>query len=219
MGRYQRKGSRLEYRFAITGLGGRLRRGVLTEQLVSLEPGRNTVRFESRGFGTRHAGGRVRLDLVSWPLPLEPTPATARRVHPNASVDQGVVSLLTVAMNDALVFDLTIPGADQVLADFLAERGLSSNLSDKGRYASALIGRLGGPQRLEALATEEALSILDPDAAVPKEARAALEGDAHREIWRKGAIARSPQGDDRWAIHRARHSHLVARRFGQVEQS
>ncbi|HEX3425156.1 MAG TPA: hypothetical protein VHT30_03430 [Acidimicrobiales bacterium] len=152
-----------EYKFTSAGwIGGPFRRGVWHEQLVMLNAGRNIVRFEPKGFAISGFGGKMRLDLLSWPLPLKATSATAARVHKAAVVDQGVVCLLTRATNDALVFDLTVPGADDVLTDFLAELGLTGKLSAAGRYAVALIGRLGGPQRLDALASRAALDILKP---------------------------------------------------------
>lgn len=153
----------LEYMFGGQGwLGGRMRRGVWNEHLVTLDPGRNIVRLEPKGFATRHGGGYVRLDLLTWPLPFKPTMATAKRVQENAFVDQEVISLMTSATNSPVTFDLTVPGADDALADFLAERNLTSKLSAAGRYAQALIGRIGGPQRLEALARPEALHVLEP---------------------------------------------------------
>jgi DNA-binding MarR family transcriptional regulator len=152
-----------EYSLAGAGLlGGPMRRGVWNEQLVTLEPGRNVVRFEPKGFATARSGGYVRLDLLNWPLPFRPTARTAKRVHENALVHQDVVCLLTSATNGPLTFDLVVPGFDDVLADFLAARGMSARLSAAGRYAQALIGRLGGPQRLEELARPEALDILQP---------------------------------------------------------
>ncbi len=141
-------------------IGGRMRRGLFNENLVSLEPGRNIVRFEPRGFATKHAGGQVRLDLLSWPLPFQPPRVTATRVQRDAFVDDGVVCILTMAMNSAYTFDLVVPGADDALADFLSEHRLSSVPSPAGRYGTALIERLGGPQRLEAIATSEALLVL-----------------------------------------------------------
>jgi hypothetical protein len=154
----------LEYVFVDAGyIGHRLRRGLFAENVIRLEPGRNVVRFEPPpGFGTRNWGGYVRLDLLSWPLPFPPTAATARRVHQDAFVDQGVVCLTTSAANNALTFDLVVPGADDVLSDFLAAHGRSARLSAAGRYAQALIGRLGGPQRLDGLARPRALAILEP---------------------------------------------------------
>lgn len=154
----------LEYAFVSQGwVGHKMRRGLSSENLINLEPGRNVVRFEPpNDFRTRHWGGYVRLDLLSWPLPFPPTQATAARVQPNAFVDDGVVCLLTSASNNALTFDLVVPGADEVLGDFLAAHGRSARLSAAGRYAQALIGRLGGPQRLDALARPGALAVLEP---------------------------------------------------------
>jgi hypothetical protein len=154
----------LEYQFVGQGwIGHRMRRGVWSENLITLEPGRNLVRFEPpEDFRTRHSGGYVRLDLLSWPLPFPPTPATAVRVQQNAFVDQGVICLLTSASNSALTFDLIVPGADEILGYFLSAHGRTARLSAAGRYAQALIGRLGGPQRLDALARQGALSALEP---------------------------------------------------------
>jgi hypothetical protein len=155
---------RRQLEFAYTRIlliGGPMRRGVFTEQLVNLNPGRNIVRFEPKGFETRYAGGQIRLDILSWPMPFIPSQGTAARVHPHASVDQGVLSILTAATNHAYVFDLVVPAADDALRDFLSDRGLGANPSAAGRYTQALIGRLGGPQRLEALASEEALGVLN----------------------------------------------------------
>ena len=52
------------------------------------------MRFEPEGFGTAVWGKRLRLDLLSWPLPLPVTAATARRVLDTAFVYEGVVSLV-----------------------------------------------------------------------------------------------------------------------------
>lgn len=144
-------------------IGGRMRRGVQGDSLINLEPGRNVVRFEPpEEFRTRTWGGYVRLDILSWPLLFPPSPATATRVHQDAFVDQGVVCLLTSASNRPLTFDLVLPGADDVLGDFLAAQGRTARLSAAGRYAQALIGRLGGPHRLDALARPGALAVLEP---------------------------------------------------------
>jgi hypothetical protein len=144
-------------------LGGHMRRGAPTDQLINLDAGqRNAVTFEPRGVTTAHAGRTVTLDLVSWPLPFVPTEATARRVHRDASVYDGTVCLRTVAMNAPYLFDLVVPGADDALADFLAARGLSQEPSPAGRYAQALVRRVGGPQRLESLANGAALKVLEP---------------------------------------------------------
>ena len=152
-----------EYAFSGNGwIGGRLRRGILTDQLVTLEPGRNLVRLEPKGFATANPGGYIRLDLLRWPLPFRPTARTAVRVHENAFVYEDVVCLLTSATNNPLTFDLVVPGADDALADFLGARGMVGELSAAGRYAQALIGRVGGPQRLEALAQQRALHVLQP---------------------------------------------------------
>jgi hypothetical protein len=162
LGQVPEERQQLEYAFSRLRLGGRMRRGLTNESLVTLEPGRNLVGFEPpEGFGTRW-GGHVRLDLLSWPLPFPPTAATARRVQENAFVDQGVVCVVTAASNRALTFDLVLPGADDVLNDFLEARDLTARLSAAGRYAQALIGRLGGPQRLDSLARPGALAVLEP---------------------------------------------------------
>lgn len=153
-----------EYALAGTGLvGGRLRRGAVTEQLIPLELGRNPTRLEPRAdFGVRHWGGFVRLDLVNWPLAFPPTQATAERVHANAVVHGDAISLTTSASNSPYNFDLYLPGGDETLGDFLAARGLRGELSPAGRYAQALIGRLGGASGLTALATQRSLNVLGP---------------------------------------------------------
>lgn len=144
-------------------LGGHMHRGAPADQLVSLEKGqKNTVRLETRHVMTANAGGTVTLDLVSWPLPFRPTEVTARRVHRDASVHDGMVCLRTVAMNNPYLFDLVLPGDDDALTDFLAVRGLEQEPSPAGRYAQALVRRLGGPQRLESLANGLALKVLTP---------------------------------------------------------
>jgi hypothetical protein len=151
-----------EYAFGGGYVGGRMRRGVWTDQMVTLEPGRNLTRFEpSAEFKVREWSGFVRLDLLNWPLPFPPTAAIATRVQQEARVYEGAITLTTIAA-PKYTFDFVLPGSDELLVDFLAERGMRCSLSPAGRYAQALIGRLGGPTRLEALAKQDALTVLQP---------------------------------------------------------
>jgi hypothetical protein len=157
---------RREREFGFTGfgrIGGAMRRGIAGNQLVMLDVGRNATSLEPPpAFRVRHGGGFVRLDLVNWPLAFPPTQATAARVHVNAYVHQGVISLTTSAQNGPYNFDFAVPGADEVLGDFVGARGLRAELSAAGRYAQALIGRLGGISGLSALADEASLDVLTP---------------------------------------------------------
>jgi hypothetical protein len=77
-------------------------------------------------------------------------------------VYQGVITLTTSASNGPYNFDFYLPGADEVLGDFLRACDLSGQRSAAGRYAQALIGRLGGPAGLTALASQRALDVLAP---------------------------------------------------------
>jgi hypothetical protein len=150
-----------EFSFGGGYVGGRMRRGVWGDQMVTLEPGRNLTRLVPGAFKVRGWSGFVRLDLLNWPLPFPPTVAIAARVHQSAQVYEGAITLTTVAAPQ-YTFDFVLPGSDELLVDFLAERGMRGSLSPAGRYAQALIGRLGGPTRLEALAKQDALSVLEP---------------------------------------------------------
>jgi hypothetical protein len=186
-----------EFAFIGSGfVGGSMRRGVANQQLLTLESGRNAVSLEpSAEFRVRYGGGLVRLDLINWPLPFQPTPVTAARVHENASVHQGAITLTTSASNGPYNFDFYLPGADEALGDFLTSRNLSGELSAAGRYAVALIGRLGGPTGLTALASQRSLDVLTPLTSLSrKKLLQRLEGKL-RELYGEAAPSRDELAD------------------------
>jgi hypothetical protein len=193
-----------EFAFIGSGLvGGPMRRGIARQQLVMLESGRNSTSLEPpSAFRVRYWGGRVRFDLINWPLPFPPTRATAERVHMNAYVHQGVISLTTSASNAPYNFDFYLPGADETRGDFLVARHLQGELSAVGRYAQALIGRLGGATGLTALARQSSLDVLTPLTPLSrKKLLQRLEGKL-RELYGESA----PSRDELAAIIR---EHLI----------
>jgi hypothetical protein len=91
--------------------------------------------------------------------------------------------------NGGQPFDLPVrlPSAAEALVDYLSPHQLRGVLSQAGRYTQALLRRLGDPQRLEAMASDEAIAILDD--LTPQSAKKLAQHIRREVIERNGGIA------------------------------
>lgn len=107
-------------------------------------------------------GGRMRLELLDLPVSLPITDRAAARItdHAFAAGDRSGVVITTDATSRPMRLTLNLPSQEQQLEDYLASKGLSGRLSDKGRMLIALLRRLDGRAALETLARPIALAII-----------------------------------------------------------
>jgi hypothetical protein len=137
------------------------------------------------GFEVKN-GRHVRLALRNLPLPLPTTPSIARAILQYAYSAEGV-SVLTDAA-EAWNFDIQLPAAWDALRGWAHDHGYEVRLSQAGRYAMALLGRIGDLQQLDVLADElriRALKVLTPESRLKLTQRltgaVAEEHDANEE--------------------------------------
>jgi hypothetical protein len=130
------------YSFCPPLIGGPFDRGARDFALVAFANGTSAFSLTApEGFQLRN-GRHVRLAFRNLPLPLPVTPNAAGRVTPNAFADGGV-SVLTDAV-ERWNFDVQLPSAWDALQDWASDHGYVVRLSQAGRYATALLERLGG---------------------------------------------------------------------------
>jgi hypothetical protein len=105
-------------------------------------------------------GGHIRLDITSvealeWPR----RPETAHLVHDDAIWADGSLSLV---VRPSTVFDLPlrVPDAQAVISATLASAGWTWSPSDKGQYASALLGAVAGRRAIPSLADRTCLRVI-----------------------------------------------------------
>jgi hypothetical protein len=144
-----------------TGMSGPFNRGMHFDTVVALGQGDNLIRFVPPAqFQPRHWGS-VQFDLTNLPLAFPLNDAAAARSHPNASA--GIDGWTIRMANGGQPFDLPVrlPTAEEALEDFLSPHQLRAQLSQPGRYAQALLRRIGSVEHLAALASDESIQIID----------------------------------------------------------
>jgi hypothetical protein len=176
----------LEYG-GFSGFFGDFHRGVLFDTVVALGEGENLIRFTPPTEFRSRAPQIVNFDLLNLPLAFPLNDAAARRSHPQARV--GVDGWTLRIWNRGQPFDLPIrlPSPAEALEDYLSPRQLRGALSQAGRYAQALLRRLGGLDRLEALASDAAIAIVD--ALTPQSAKKLAQHIRREVLAREGGGA------------------------------
>jgi hypothetical protein len=155
---------RATYGYLRPTIGGRFDRGAHDFTLVVFASGKSAFSLTApEGFTVRN-GRHVRLAFRNLPLPFPVTPSVARRIHQHAFADGGV-SILTDAV-ERWNFDVVLPSAWDALHDWAGDHGYAVRFSAAGRYANALLERLGGLDGLHVFGDElrvRVLKLLTPE--------------------------------------------------------
>lgn len=172
-------------------LGHALRRGLKGEQLAIVKMGDNTISLEQPEFKFRH-GGHIVVELVDLPLPLPVSISSAKRVISNSTPTPGGLRFVTLG-NSRLNLQFHLPSNEELLTDYLRDRGIKGELSPDGRYARAVIGRIDNDlSRLDALATDTSLRVLE-----------ALTPLSRKKLVDKMKIELGDQGSTKEAVEKA----------------
>lgn len=154
------------YRYQGLAIGGPMVRGAQGSTLIAIADGRSSLALsQPQGLDVR-TGHNVRLVLRELPLPLPLTQRGARRVHEHASATDG--AMLTTGSYGEWNLDIGLPRRFEALADWAADHGFEARLTQAGRYAEALLDRLGDLGRLDVLASELRLSVLEKLAPISR---------------------------------------------------
>jgi hypothetical protein len=146
---------RASYGYLRPTIGGRFDRGARDFTLVAFASGKSAYSLTApEGFDVRN----VRLAFRNLPLPFPVTPAVARQVHHHAFADGGV-SILTDAI-ERWNFDVRLPSAWDALHAWAGDHGYAVRFSSAGRYANALLERIGGLDGLHVFADELRIRVL-----------------------------------------------------------
>jgi hypothetical protein len=149
---------RPSYSYGPPGIHGSFVRGASGSTLVTFTEGRTSVSLPQPGDLNIRSGHVVRLVFRDLPLPLPLTDPMARIVHEHATARDGV--LLRVGSFGEWNLDLRLPDRGEALTSWAAGLGLTERQTQDGRYAESLLERLGHLDRLDALAAEVPIRIL-----------------------------------------------------------
>lgn len=171
------------YAYGDPGIRGTFLRGAPGWSLITFTEGRTSVSLPQPGDLNVRSGDLVRLVFHDLPLPLPLTDPMARIVHEHATARDGV--LLTVGSFGEWNLDLRLPDRGEALTSWAAGMGLTERQTQDGRYADLLLERLGHLDRLDALAAEIPIRILQalaPTSRVKLAQRLAVELGGEHEI-------------------------------------
>jgi hypothetical protein len=131
--------------------------GVVTRVPVAVTRPTTLLRIESpvswrTGFGGYSMLAIDGIESIHWPK----DPAVASLIHANAEFRPEGLSLRT-RISPAYEFKLEVPDAPQVASAILASRGWNWQISDKGKYAQALLEVAG--DLVSVLASQRALMV------------------------------------------------------------
>ncbi|MEA2496533.1 MAG: hypothetical protein QOJ29_4444, partial [Thermoleophilaceae bacterium] len=147
------------YSFHRPRIGGPFARGAFASALIAFAGGRASLALSQPPLVHLTTGHVVRVVLRNLPTPLPIGDATAKRVDANATASDGVM-LNFDTYAEAWNFDILLPTRMQSLQDFARDHGASVRVTQDGRYAEALLERLGDIQQLDAVATDAAVEML-----------------------------------------------------------
>lgn len=159
------------YRFEPPLIGGPFVRGAFASTLIAFAGGRASLALSQPPLIRLTSGHAVRVVLRNLPVPLPIGDATAKRVHRDATAADGV--MLNLVTYGDWNFDIALPTRMDALQDFAHDHGASVRVTQDGRYAEALLERLGDLDRLDAVATEAAVAMLQT--LTPKSRRKAAQ--------------------------------------------
>jgi hypothetical protein len=150
--------------FELTGplFGGPLRRGLISAVEASFVDGESRIAFLApEGLDGGGPQKVVHIDIDDLPFDLPLNDRLAQAVQPVANAYDGRMSFAVGSWTPTWSFDFKIPSGWDALALWAEGWGFKVRPSQAGRYGQALLGRLSDLQSLDALATEEAVTVLD----------------------------------------------------------
>ena len=103
----------------------------------------------------------VRIELHNLPLPLPVNDRLAQAIIPAARATLDGVGFSVHAGRGPWAFDMSIPSGWEALRLWCEGLQFGVARSQAGRYGEALLGRLGGLNGLQVLASEQSLAILE----------------------------------------------------------
>jgi hypothetical protein len=137
----------------------RLVRGASASTLAAFSGGRAVLSLPAPAKFNHRSLTYIRLVLRNLPLPLPVTRSTAKRVDQTAEATADGVLLLERAQ-EPWDIDVRLPTAGEALEDWVTDHGFTLTRSQDGRYAEALLSRLGSLDRLDVLADRKRIDIL-----------------------------------------------------------
>ena len=141
-------------------LGGPLVVGAAGATLIAIGNGRSSASLAPpNGLDVIRGSARVVLRNVPSPLPLTPSLAARCITHGRATRDGLLVNQWSWGRGWEI--DLNLPNYREALGLWARDHGFSMSITQDGRYAEALLVRLGELNRLDVLADDRCLKILD----------------------------------------------------------
>ncbi len=182
----------LEFAFAGYLPGGQLRRGLFADDLAALRRGENTMRFGvPKGFAAKYSNSVV-LE-VTWPNPFPVTRSAAAKIQQNGYAYQGRFCIRTQSPSRSFDLKLRVLDPDEALNAYMQDLGLSAEITPPGRFARAVIDRVGGLEGLSVLTNTLAIAIFENLASL---ARRKVEASISKAL--KDAKCEEPEGFDRF---------------------
>jgi DNA-directed RNA polymerase subunit RPC12/RpoP len=147
------------YRHGAMALGGRFVRGAAASQLVAVSAGSASLRLPQPAGLDIRSGHHLRLVLRNLPAPLPITGRAAAQMHPDGIAYDGLM-LNIGAVGVAWDIDVRLLERFEALDAWAQDTGGAAALTQDGRYAEALLRRLGSLVKLEPLTDPLRIQIL-----------------------------------------------------------
>jgi hypothetical protein len=147
------------FRSAALGVGGHFIRGSAANELIAIAAGQIVASLPQPPGLDLGGGHQVRVVLRNLPLPLPISPSAARRMHEHGVASDGLMLHLG-AFGRPWGIDLRLPDRHQALGDWATDVGYSTAHTQDGRYAEAILARLGNLSALDPLADPLAVELL-----------------------------------------------------------
>jgi hypothetical protein len=146
------------FRFRPAFRSGSFIRGAHASSIVAVADGKIALRLRQPAGMKLWGGHVVRLVLRELPLPLPLGNTMARAIHQHATAADGLmIQLETTGDWD---FDIALPTRADALQAFATDKRATVRITQDGRYAAALLNRLGSIERIDALASADAIDLL-----------------------------------------------------------
>jgi hypothetical protein len=148
------------FTFAMPPIGGAIERGLIGESLITLDDRRARLALTAPPDLPLGLGRQVRLELRGLPTGFPLSRVVAEGIIPNGYVVSGSLAIITDAQR-TWNMDVKLPERWELLESWARERGYEVELSQDGRYGTALLERLAGHAGLDKLASEVSVSVLE----------------------------------------------------------
>jgi hypothetical protein len=147
------------FRSTHLAVGGHFIRGSSANELIAIADGQIVARLPQPTGLDLGAGHQVRVVLRNLPLPLPIGSSAARRMHEHGVASDGLM-LHLAALGRPWDIDLRLPDRHQALEDWATDAGYSTAHTQDGRYAEAVLSRLGDLSGLDPLADPISVELL-----------------------------------------------------------